>query len=371
MKIAPEIESKYERTRIQSGDVLITIVGSVGQVAIVPDELNGWNIARAVAMIRPKEPELSRWIAFVLHSPQAQHQLGVAANTTVQTTINLKDLRQLQIPFPNSSIRMAVCEILGALDDRIDNLRQTNATLEAIAAALFKSWFVDFDGIAPEDMQESELGLIPKGWRVGTLGDFANVKNGYAFKSGDWTEDGVPVVKIGSVKPAFVDLNQVSFVSELLAEQKEAFRLKVGDMLVGLTGYVGETGLVPPTDNPPMLNQRVGKFEPKNGLDAFVFACVRMPDFKKFCESKAHGSAQANVSTADLLQFSLIDPGVKVINKFCEIACSLFNEMLENQGQIQTLATLRDILLPRLISGQLLMKKTDIPYSTDTSIIQG
>jgi len=91
MKIAPEIEAKYERTRIQTGDVLITIVGSVGQVAVVSEEINGWNIARAVAMIRPKAPELSRWISFVLRSPQAQHQLGVAANTTVQTTINLKD----------------------------------------------------------------------------------------------------------------------------------------------------------------------------------------------------------------------------------------------------------------------------------------
>ncbi len=83
-----------------SDNVLFTVVGSVGQVAIVPEELNGWNIARAVALIRPKNANLARWIALFLRSPGVQHLLVVAANTTVQTTINLKDLKQLPVPIP-------------------------------------------------------------------------------------------------------------------------------------------------------------------------------------------------------------------------------------------------------------------------------
>ncbi|TVQ35107.1 MAG: restriction endonuclease subunit S, partial [Wenzhouxiangella sp.] len=126
MRIAPEIEAKYGRTRIQTGDVLLTIVGSVGHVAVVPDELSGWNIARAIAMIRPKTPELSRWLSLVLRSPQAQYQLGVTANTTVQTTINLKDLRELRIPLPDDNERDAIAHILGTLDDKIELNRRRN-----------------------------------------------------------------------------------------------------------------------------------------------------------------------------------------------------------------------------------------------------
>ncbi len=114
------------------------------------------------------------------------------ANTTVQTTINLKDHRALPIPLPPNDERNTICEFVAALDDRITLLRETNATLEAIAQALFKSWFVDFDpvrakaeGRVPECMDEataalfpdgfekSELGLVPSGWRVGTLADVA------------------------------------------------------------------------------------------------------------------------------------------------------------------------------------------------------
>ena len=84
-------------------------------------------------------------------------------------------------------------------------------------------------------------------------------------------------------------------------------------MLVGLTGYVGETGVVPPCAIHPLLNQRVGKFEPFEGLQAFVKTLVRQSDFKKFAEKAAHGSAQANVSTRDLLLFPVIHPGRSVL----------------------------------------------------------
>jgi type I restriction enzyme, S subunit len=286
-------------------------------------------------------------------------------------------IRRFALNVPPIEEQRAIAHILGTLDDKIELNRKQNETLEAMARALFKAWFVDFEPVRakmegrwqrgqslpglpahlydlfPDRLVESELGEIPEGWRVEMLGKFTNIKNGYAFKSSDWTESGVPVVKIGSVKPSFVDLNQVSFVSELLAEQKSGYRLPVGSILVGLTGYVGETGFIPPTENLPLLNQRVGKFEPKEELTAFVFACVRMPEFKVFCESKAHGSAQANISTTDLLRYPVTSPGIQVLRCFCNIAQQLFDEMLGNQGQRTTLAQLRDTLLPKLISGEL------------------
>jgi type I restriction enzyme S subunit len=203
MRISHAVERKYERTRLRADDVLITVVGSVGQVAVVPLELAGWNIARAVALVRPRSTALARWIAHFLRSPIAQHRMGIAANTTVQTTVNLKDLRAMRIPMPPEPIRRGISELLGVLDDRIDLLRQTNTTLEAIAQALFKSWFVDFDPVRakaegrepeamdaataalfPSEFEESELGLIPKGWRAATFGELLKDSIG-----GDWGKD--------------------------------------------------------------------------------------------------------------------------------------------------------------------------------------
>ena len=178
----------------------------------------------------------------------------------------------------------------------------------------------------------------PVGWQDDVLGSFSDLQNGYAFKSKDWRASGVPVVKIGSVKPAFVDLEKVSFIDEALAPEKANFRLSIGDMLVGLTGYVGETGRIPSTKYTPMLNQRVGRFFPNVGLESFVYSSVKRNEFREFAESKSHGSAQANVSTIDLLAYPLLNPGKLIIKAFCDIASPFFKTSLANCGQTTILA---------------------------------
>ena len=190
MRVAPEIEAKYSRTRLSGGEVLLTLVGSVGQVAEVPITCAGFNVARAVGVIKPAHGIDAKRIAICLRSPLSQQLLSTRANTTVQTTINLKDVRALPIPIPPLAERLQIAAFISALDDRIALLRETNATLEAIAQALFKSWFVDFDPVRakqqglspvgmddataalfPDSFEESSLGLVPKGWRLGVLGE--------------------------------------------------------------------------------------------------------------------------------------------------------------------------------------------------------
>ena len=344
LRIAPQIEAKYERTRIQTGDVLLTIVGTVGQVAIAPEALNGWNIARAVAMIRPKEPELSRWISFVLRSPAAQHQLGVAANTTVQTTINLKDLRSLQIPLPDKNTRIAVSEALGALDDRIDNLRQTNATLAAIAAALFKSWFVSFDGIAKEDMQESELGLIPKGWRVGSAYDIANVRYGAPFASSKFNTacNGLPLVRIR-------DLRNESPGVWTPEVHPKGYLIQPGDIIVGMDGefraylWGGESA---------WMNQRVCAFHPKKPhCAAFVHNAIA-PHLAQV-EATEVATTVIHLGKGDIDEFRFVVPSDEVASNFAASCQPLYDRIVTNKQQAATLATIRDTLLPRLISDKL------------------
>lgn len=347
LRIAPQIEAKYERTRIQTGDVLLTIVGTVGQVAIAPEALNGWNIARAVAMIRPKEPELSRWISFVLRSPAAQHQLGVAANTTVQTTINLKDLRSLQIPLPDKNTRIAVSEALGALDDRIDNLRQTNATLEAIAAALFKSWFVSFDGIAKEDMQESELGLIPKGWRVASLDQIAHYLNGLALQKfpPESETEFLPVIKIAQLRARHTNGSD-----RASARLKPEYIVEDGDVLFSWSGslevevWTGGRGA---------LNQHLFKVTSREVPKWFYYFATRqhLSDFRTIAAGKA--TTMGHIQRGHLAAAKVTVPSQDEMAKFDAIIAPIFEQTISNALQARPLSTIRDTLLPRLISGKL------------------
>ena len=355
---------------LKPGQVIISARGTVGALA---------QIARPMAFNQScygisanTKHTMNDYIFYLLQDIVTNLQNithGAVFDTITRDTFQLVDIK-----LPPLSEQRAIAAVLGSLDDKIELNRRMNETLEAMARAIFKDWFVDFGPTRAkaegrEPYLASEVWALfpdrldeegkPEGWTNDQLGTFTNIKNGFAFKSKDWRETGTPVVKIGSVKPAFVDLNQVSFIADDLAIDRKAFRLAIGDMLVGLTGYVGETGRVPPTKNCPMLNQRVGKIEPQNGLNPFVFAGVRLPEFKKFAESKGHGSAQANVSTKDLLTYPLSNPGECILGAFCKITAPFFEKSLANMGESRTLAQIRDLLLPKLMSGEIRVRDAE------------
>lgn len=290
------------------------------------------------------------------------------------------NLNKILLRCPPIDVQKEIVGVLGALDDRIALLRASNATLESIAQAMFKSWFVDFDpvhakqqGRAPEGMseataalfpdsfEESELGPVPRGWKVGTLADMAVYQNGYAFKTQDWQDTGHPVVKIGNVKPGIIDIAGTSCISSDTVIGLERFLLKRGDLLVGMTGYVGETGLMPDIDPPAYLNQRVGRISTSRGIVdlGFVYCIVRNAAYKSYAEAKSHGSAQANVSGTELMSYPTVLPSSDVLESFNQTTHRLIDKILANHAQAQTLATLRDTLLPRLISGQLRLPEAE------------
>jgi len=358
--------SKY---RVKPGDIVYSRRGDVERRALVRDSEDGWLCGTGCLRVRlgdgPVDPIFA---AFYLGAAETREWIVRHAHGATMPNLNTSILSACPIIVPPLPEQRAIAATLGALDDKIELNRKMNATLEAMARALFRDWFVDFGptrakmagttpylspdlwSLFPDRLDDAGK---PEGWAIHELGSVTKLQNGYAFKSKDWSDSGIPVVKIGSVKPRFVDIDQVSYVNDDLAADKSNFRLSVGDMLVGLTGYVGETGRVPPTDIPPMLNQRVGRFLPEDGLEAFVFTAVRQPDFKAYAEAKAHGSAQANVSTKDLLTFPITTPDDIALKAFCELISPLFQRSLENTGENSTLAQTRDLLLPRLMSGEL------------------
>lgn len=331
---------------------------------------------------------------------------------SVYTNVSKSRFESIKIKIPSLQTQKAIVAILAKFDDKIALNHCINQTLEAMAQAIFKSWFVDFDPVKakiaaiaegrdplraamsaisgkpdaeldalppeqyaqlaataalfPDEMEDSELGEIPRGWSVGTLSDFASFQNGYAFKTKDWTDSGHPVVKIGNVKPGIIYLSGCSFVAHETVNGLDRFALKRGDLLVGMTGYVGETGLVPALDSVAYLNQRVGRISTVNGVSdiGYPFCLVRDPAYKAYAESKAHGSAQANVSGKDLMDYKAVVSDTRVLKIFNAYVAKIINALLSHYEEKQSLAVLRDTLLPKLLSGELSV--TDVTREVST-----
>ena len=322
---------------------------------------------------------------------------------SAQPSLNRNYIYGMSLWIPSRHMQDQIVRVVHSIDKKIDLNHRINQTLEAMAQAIFQSWFVDFDPVKakiaakaegrdplraamsaisgkagaeldalppeqyeqlaataalfPDEMEESEVGEVPKGWSVGTLSNFASFQNGYAFKTKDWTDSGHPVVKIGNVKPGIIDLSGCSLVAHETVNGLDRFALKKGDLLVGMTGYVGETGLVPALYSVAYLNQRVGRISTVNGVSdiGYPFCLVRDPAYKAYAESKAHGSAQANVSGKDLMDYQAVVPDAGVLKIFNAQVAKIINALLSYHEENQSLAALRDTLLPRLLSGELLV----------------
>lgn len=373
LRISADVEAKYARTRLRADDVLVTVVGTVGQVAVVPHWLAGWNVARAVAVIRPRDARLTRWIALALRAPESQRALGVAANTTVQTTINLKDLRKLPVPLPEPNEREAIELLLGSLDDRIDLLRQTNATLEAIAQALFKSWFIDFDPVRakaegrdpegmdsataalfPSEFEESPLGLTPKGWEVAPIGDLVEAVGGSTpdTKNPTFWEPAVhhwtsPKDLSGATSPVLLDTERK--VSPAGLAKISSGLLPAGSLLMSSRAPIGYLAL---TQVPVAINQGYIAMLPGGQLPPLYlyFWCkANMEGIK----GRANGSTFMEISKKAFRPIPALLPPPDIVSEFVAVAGALFDRLVANERTALSLTDVRDTLLPRLISGKL------------------
>jgi type I restriction enzyme S subunit len=172
-----------------------------------------------------------------------------------------------------------------------------------------------------------------------SLSEVASVRSGYAFKSKDWVDSGIPVVKIANIKDGFLTLDGCSFVNEAVARQASSFELEPGDILISMTGYIGEVARVR-DEGRMLLNQRVGRFlvTDRSRLDGdYLFHCLRDPSLKARFAAHAHGAAQPNISAATIEQQAIPLPSLAVQRRIAGIL-SAYDDLIENcQRRIQIL----------------------------------
>ncbi len=292
--------------------------------------------------------------------------------------LNTGILSAVPVFLPPLKIQLEIAAMLGALDDRITLLRETNATLEAIAQALFKSWFVDFDpvrakmeGRAPEGMdeataalfpdafEESELGLVPRGWCPFSVYDLATYINGAAYKAFEPNLErrGLPIIKIAELKSGVTAQTAYSDVA-----MPEKYRIQTGDILFSWSGNPDTSiDTFVWTYDQAWLNQHIFRVLPHAAKErSFLLRTLKhlRPVFAELARNK-QTTGLGHVTVADMKRLQVIKPDMTVLDHFDNVVSPIHDAIFDNEQQAQTLATLRDTLLPRLISGALRLPEAE------------
>lgn len=309
--------------------------------------------------LKPKIELSARWAYYCLLTYDIN---GMDSGSAIPST-SRDEFYKLPVKVPALAEQNRIVEVLSLLDDRITLLRETNATLEAIAQALFKSWFVDFDPVRakaqgrqpdgmdattaalfPDSFEESELGLLPRGWQWSGLDNIADVTMGLSPKGDSYNSDGVgtPLIN-GPVE--FGDYFPVQTKWTSMASRVSAF----GDLIFCVRGST--TGRRVVADGEYCIGRGVCAIRSRYEAPGFIYQTINFGLDRLL--AKTTGSVFPSLSGPDIKNFRVLNPSPELMGAYERITKSLLGRIQSNQAQAQTLTQLRDTLLPRLISGQL------------------
>lgn len=338
------------KLRPVAGDVIVVRRCNSGQSAVVPPNLDcaiGQNLVVLRADGRHVLPQFLRWLVRGNDWwDEVRKYINVGA---VFDSLKCRDIPNFELPIPPLREQACIAELLSGLDDRITLLRETNATLEAIAQALFKSWFVDFDpvrakrdGRAPEGMdeataalfpdsfEESALGEVPRGWKVGKLEDLLLLQRGFDLPATSRTPGPYPIIAASG--PSGTHAESMS---------------RGPGVVTGRSGVLGRVFLTL-NDYWP-LNTTLWVKEFRAATPCYAYEVLKSLDFQSFNA----GSAVPTLNRNHIHGLPHLIPHRACVEAYEQIALPLHQRSRLNQEVADSISTLRDTLLPRLISGQL------------------
>ncbi|MGN8108122.1 restriction endonuclease subunit S [Paraburkholderia sp. 22098] len=337
------------RAPLLDGDVILTREAPIGEVGLVRGNQTIF-LGQRLMQYRANRAALDpRFLCYAFLSPQLQHQFGAHEGSgSVVSHIRVGDCSDFKIPLPSLPEQRVIADLLSAIDERRLLLLQTNATLEAIAQAVFKSWFIDFDPVRakaegrepegmdtetaalfPAEFEESALGAIPKGWNCVRLGDLLELSYGKALKSTERRDGPIPVYGSGGV---------TGFHDEPLVQG--------GSIIVGRKGTVGSLYW---EDGPFYAIDTTFYVRPKGvPLTYCYYAMQRLG-----LETMNTDAAVPGLNRENAYRINLARPSAAALHSFDDVVVEVRRSMRRNAEQARTLTAIRDSLLPRLISGKL------------------
>ncbi len=368
-----ETHNALRRSQLESGDILFSMAGIyIGKTAVVKSDIIPANTNQAEGIIRiDRQRAQPEFIDFCLRNPVLRAYANSLVAQSAQPNLNLAEIKGLPINLPSLLEQKAIAHILGTLDDKIELNRKTNETLEAMAKALFKSWFVDFDPVRaktegcptglpdeisdlfPDSFEDSELGDIPSGWECCSFTQLVEVISGGTPKTSideywNGSVNWFSVVDAPSRSDCWVIQTEKSITQQGLNNCSSKL-LPTGTTIISARGTVGKVCL---TGQDMAMNQSCYGLRSKaeNG-EYFCFYLTK--SLVEILEARAHGSVFSTITRDTLDGVSTSSPPLEVIQSFNGIAGALLGKIKNNLEDNRILGNQRDALLPKLISGEI------------------
>lgn len=283
--------------------------------------------------------------AYYLSCVLASLKLGRLSGQSAQPGIGVGLIGRQIITMPSLATQQKIASILSSLDSKIAINRRICENLEAQAQALFKHWFIDFAPFKDGQFVESELGMIPEGWRVGSPYEYVDFIYGAPYKSNLFNDkkEGLPLIRIRDLK----DCSPQFYTPEILPKTEY---VEAGDVLAGMDAefapyiWKGQKGL---------LNQRVCKIKPKNISIGRLFCMLLVKPQLLFVQAVKTGTTVSHIGKSDIDRFKVVLPPFEEVVRFSNIGEEILDAIVTLSAENLRLATLRDTLLPKLMSGQI------------------
>jgi type I restriction enzyme S subunit len=358
---------RLSRHRVQAGDIIYSRRGDVERRALIRPKQEGWLCGTGCLKVRIGNGGVdSRFVSYYLGHPDVRAWILQHAVGATMPNLNTSIMKAIPLLVPPLEEQQAIACILSILDDKIELNRRMNQTLEGIARAIFKSWFVDFDpvqakaagqqppGLAPhiadlfpDAFEASELGEIPKGWNVGTLGMIANEMRDTVQPAE--IEPGTPYIALQHMPRRCIALNSWDTADDIASTK---LRFKAGDILFGkLRPYFHKVG---PAPLDGVCSTDIVVCRPQDDLwYDFALAHMSSDAFVAYTDSGSTGTKMPRTNWRYMSAFKIALPPSRVAARFSEIVRPMINRIRHSIFEQQSLAELHNTLLPRLISGEL------------------
>lgn len=368
--ISKERDQLLRKGRLERGDIVLTTRGTVGNSSYYSDsvEYEHIRINSGMVIIRPNFEVIDvRFLYLYMRSKSFKDQIQANQTGSAQPQLPIRDLKSLTVTLPPLTEQQAIASILSSLDDKIELNLQMNRTLEEMAMTLYKHWFVDFGPFQHGKFIDSELGLIPEGWKVKRLEEAADVGSSKRIFLKEYVEHGIPFYRGKEI----IQLSRGANIStelyispERYNEIKDKFGVPLkGDILISSVGTIGVSWLV--ENNQPFYFKDGNLTWIKNytyGLNgSFISQWLKSKETQEQIKSATIGSTQQALTITALKALKLILPPIQT--SFVKDISEKLNQwntlFVANKREIETLTTLRDTLLPKLISGEVRVKDAE------------
>jgi type I restriction enzyme S subunit len=369
--VSKETYENWFRGHPVPGDLIFVCKGTPGRVCMTPDPVS-FCIAQDMVAVRADPKKVyPKYLFALLRSPQVQAKIGNMHVGTLIPHFKKGDFDKLLLPVPDKKTQETVGDTYFELSDKIELNRRMNATLEAMARALFQSWFVDFDPVRakldgrhpaaldpataalfPEHLEDSPLGHIPKGWEVKTVGDIGDVICGKTPPTSvaDYYGQDIPFITIPDMHGNVFGAATARKLSHAGANSQANKTLPPGSLCVSC---IATPGLVVITSEDSQTNQQINSVVPHQKEETYFWYWVMNGLGAEIASSGSGGSVLVNLSKGRFETLQVVKPPHALIRAYHTTVRPLFEAILANTHQSRTLATLRDTLLPKLLSGEL------------------